>query len=70
MFDTTQQNVSQHISSIVEEGELLKESTHKDFLLVRQEGNRSVKGQIEHYNLDMIIMYVFTIFCSLFSKSA
>ncbi|MDR1475180.1 MAG: virulence RhuM family protein [Holosporales bacterium] len=55
LFDTTQQNVSLHINSIISEGELSKEATHKDFLLVRQEGNRSVKRQIEHYNLDMII---------------
>jgi len=55
LFDTTQQNISLHINSILEEGELLREATHKYFLLVRQEGNRSVKRQIEHYNLDMII---------------
>lgn len=55
LFDTSQQNISLHISSIVDEGELSKEATHKYFLLVRQEGNRSVKRQIEHYNLDMII---------------
>lgn len=55
LFDTTQQNISQHINSVLNEGELLKDATHKDFLLVRQEGNRSVKRQIEHYNLNMII---------------
>ena len=55
LFDTTQQNVSLHINSIIDEGDLSKEATHKYFLLVRQEGNRSVKRQIEHYNLDMII---------------
>jgi hypothetical protein len=55
LFDTTQQNVSQHINAIIEEDELTKEATHKNFLLVRQEGKRSVKRQIEHYNLDMII---------------
>ncbi len=55
LFDTTQQNISLHINSILSEGELSKEATHKDFLLVRNEGNRSVKRQIEHYNLDMII---------------
>jgi len=55
LFDATQQNISLHINSILEESELLKEATHKYFLLVRQEGNRSVKRQIEHYNLDMII---------------
>ena len=55
LFDTTQQNISLHINSIIDEGELSKEATHKDFLLVRNEGNRSVKRQIKHYNLDMII---------------
>lgn len=55
LFDTTQQNVSQHIGFIIEDGELAKEATHKDFLLVRQENSRSVRRQIEHYNLAMII---------------
>ena len=43
LFDTMQQNVSHHINSILEEGELSKEATHKYFLLVRQEGNKSFK---------------------------
>ena len=34
---------------------MFREATHKYFLLVRQEGARSVKREIEHYNLDMII---------------
>jgi hypothetical protein len=55
LFDTTQQNISLHINSIIEEGELLKEATYKYFLLVRREGRRNVQRQIEHYNLDMII---------------
>ncbi len=55
LFDTTQQNVSQHINAIIDEGELSREATHKNFLLVRREGSRSVRRQIEHYNLDMII---------------
>ena len=42
LFDTTQQNISQHINAIIEEGELQKEATHKNFLLVRREGNRDV----------------------------
>jgi hypothetical protein len=55
LFDTTQQNVSQHINAVIEEGELPREATHKNFLLVRREGRRSVQRQIEHYNLDMIM---------------
>ena len=55
LFDASQQDVSYHINQIYAEGELDKERTHKKFLLVRQEGNRSVNRQISHYNLDMII---------------
>lgn len=55
LFDASQQDVSYHIGQIYAEGELDKERTHKKYLLVRQEGNRSVNRQISHYNLDMII---------------
>ena len=55
MYDTTQQNISQHIDSIYKDGELEREATNKKFLLVRTEGTRQVKRNIDHYNLDMII---------------
>ena len=55
LFDASQQDVSYHIGQIYEEGEQDPERTHKKFLLVRQEGNRSVRRQISHYNLKMII---------------
>ena len=48
LFDASQQDVSYHIRQIYAEGELDKERTHKKFLLVRQEGNRSVNRQISH----------------------
>jgi hypothetical protein len=35
LFDTTQKNISFHKNSIIDEGELLKDATHRDFLLVR-----------------------------------
>jgi hypothetical protein len=43
---------------IYEDKELLPESTCKSFLQVQQEENRSVKRNIDHYNLDMIILLV------------
>ena len=55
LYDTTQQNISQHIVGIISDGELEDEATHKKFLLVRTEGKRQVKRNIDHYNLDMII---------------
>lgn len=55
LFQTTQQNISQHIQNIYDESELTPESTHKDFLLVRREGSREVRRELAHYNLDMIL---------------
>ncbi|MBX9895803.1 MAG: virulence RhuM family protein [Nitrosomonas sp.] len=55
LFQTSQQNVSLHVQNVYEEGELRQEATHKDFLLVRQEGARQVSRQVAHYNLDMIL---------------
>ena len=55
IYKTTQQNISQHIASIYKDNELPIDSTNKKFLLVQNEGGRSVKRNIDHYNLDMII---------------
>ncbi|HRT64785.1 MAG TPA: virulence RhuM family protein [Candidatus Hydrogenedentes bacterium] len=55
LFETTKQNVSLHIKNIYEEGELTPEATVKEYLTVRQEGERSVRRMVEYYNLDMII---------------
>ena len=54
LFDASQQNISHHINQIYAEGELDENRTHKKHLLVRNEGKRSVKRNISHYNLDMI----------------
>ena len=55
LFDASRQDVSYHINQIYAEGEQDPERTRKNFLIVRQEGNRSVKRNMYHYNLDMII---------------
>ena len=55
IYQTTQENVSMHISNIYLDKELDKEGTYKKFLLVRQEGKRQVRRNIDHYNLDVII---------------
>jgi len=55
LFQTTQQNISLHVQNIYQEGEMDENRTHKKYLLVRNEGNRSVKRSISHYNLDMIL---------------
>ena len=55
IYDTTQENISMHIKNIYKDAELQEDRTYKDFLLVRQEGKRSVQRNIAHYNLDIII---------------
>ena len=55
IYDTTKQNICQHIENILKDRELDAERTVKDFLTVRQEGNRQVQRSIVHYNLDMVI---------------
>ncbi len=55
LFQTTKQNISQHIKNIFEEGELQPDSTVKDFLTVQKEGGREVSRELEYHNLDLII---------------
>lgn len=55
IYCTTQENISMHIKNIYADHELDENRTYKRFLLVRQEGNRQVKRNIDHYNLDMVI---------------
>lgn len=55
IYDTTQENISMHIANIYRDGELESDRTYKKFLLVRTEGSRQVKRNIDHYNLDMVI---------------
>lgn len=52
-YDTTKQNISQHVQGILIDGELDEEATVKKFLLVRKEGSCKVNRNLDHYNLDM-----------------
>ena len=55
LYDTTKQNISLHIKNIFDEGELVIDSTVKEFLTVQKEGNRKVERKVKYYNLDMIL---------------
>jgi len=62
LYQSSRQNICQHINSIYEDGELDREATIKDFFIVRKEGKREVKRNIDHYNLDVIIVPYLTIY--------
>jgi len=55
LFQTTKNNVTLHIGNVYKEHELVAESTSKESLLVRMEGNRQVTRQRKLYNQDVII---------------
>ncbi len=55
LFGTTPQNITLHLKSIFNDGELTKNSTCKKFLQVQKEGNKEVSRELEFYNLDAII---------------
>jgi hypothetical protein len=54
-FDCTEENVRQHIRNIYNDKELDESSTSKKSLEVRTEGGRSIKRQLEQYNLDVML---------------
>lgn len=55
LFQTTPQNVTLPLKAIFAEGELPEQATCKDYLQVRQEGQRSVSRSLRHYRLEAIL---------------
>lgn len=55
LFETTPENVLMHLKNVFGDGELEEAATAKDFLVVQTEGNRQVRRNLKHYNLDAII---------------
>lgn len=55
LFQTTPQNVTQHVKAIYAEGEADPEATCKSGLQVRQEGGRHVRRTVRHYSLEVIL---------------
>lgn len=55
LFQTTPQNITQHIRAIYTEGELNQEATCKQDLQVQREGERNVRRTLKYYNLDLIL---------------
>lgn len=55
LFDTTPQNITQHLRNIYADQEADQTSTCKDFLQVQTEGKREIKRKIAMYSLEVII---------------
>ena len=54
LYGTTPQNISQIVARVLADGEVTA-STRKAEFLVRQEGAREVRRQVDLYNLDMVL---------------
>ena len=55
LFDTTPDNIGQHLKNIYNDNELTEAATTEDFSVVQTEGIRRVNRSVTHYNLDAII---------------
>lgn len=55
LFSKDVRTINEHIKNIFKSGELDRDTTIRKFRIVRKEGSREVKRQIEHYNLDVAI---------------
>ncbi|WP_432259052.1 virulence RhuM family protein [Cupriavidus sp. TMH.W2] len=55
LFQTSADNVSQHLKNIYADEELTEVATTEDFSVVQNEGGRGVRRTIKHYNLDAVI---------------
>jgi len=55
LFQKDRTTINEHIQNIYAEKELTKKATCGDFPQVRLEGNRQVKRNMAHYNLDLIL---------------
>ena len=55
LFARDLKTIGKHINNVFKEGELRRNSTVANFATVQTEGQRSVKREIEYYNLDVII---------------
>ncbi|MBP5480900.1 MAG: virulence RhuM family protein [Paludibacteraceae bacterium] len=55
LFDCSIDNIGLHLKNIFREQELDKSSTTEEISVVRKEGNRMVKRNVTHYNLDAIL---------------
>ena len=55
LFGKSVKTINEHIKNIFSEQELQANATIRNFQIVQKEGRRSIKREVTHYNLDMVI---------------
>ncbi|TWB45682.1 virulence RhuM family protein [Nitrospirillum pindoramense] len=61
LFQTTPQNVTQHVRAIFASEEVAREGTCKDYLQVQTEGDRQVRRKVTLYGLEVILAVGFRV---------
>lgn len=61
LYDVSIVTINEHIKKIYEDNELIETSTIRNFRIVQNEGNREVRREVKHYNLQIIIAIGFKI---------
>ena len=55
LFQVKVPTINEHLKTLYSDGEIESSATIRKFLIVRQEGERTVNRNIDHYNLDAIL---------------
>jgi len=61
LYDVSVPAINQHLKRIFADNELERGATVKKYLIVQTEGNRAVRREVEHYNLQAIIAVGFKV---------
>jgi hypothetical protein len=61
LYDVSVPAINQHLKRVYDDNELEPKATIKKYLIVKNEGNRQVRREVEHYNLQAIIAIGFKI---------
>ena len=55
LYQVAKSSISEHITNILEDGELDEDATVRKFRTVQTEGSRQVSRELDYYSLDMIL---------------
>jgi hypothetical protein len=61
LYDVSVPAVNQHLKKVYSDNELNRDATVKKYLIVQNEGERQIKREIDHYNLQAIIAVGFKV---------
>ena len=61
LYDVDVRTINEHIKKIFSDSELDETATIRKFRIVQTEGNRQISGEVNHYNLQMIIAVGFKV---------